>query len=352
MWPLESKDIEQLHFDLTNFCNAKCPECVREIDSLCRPFLDKDMLSLELIKERFTKEQLPRLNAVRFCGSFGDPLTHPKLYEITQHFIDEWPDIKIICSTNGGLKNEKDWKKLAELYQGNRWIVFGIDGLEDTNHKYRVGVNWNKLNQNIKAFIDAGGCAHWQFIVFPWNEHQVLDARSYSIDVGFQNFFIIQSHRNGATDSMYSNKTIEFQFEMLEKISKKKSKKWNDIMGMQKIRNDPTRKALPENTTTIDCEVIGNRDIMIMATGAVYPCCHLGARMFNNDKKLKLWYELAGGTDTFNLKNHTMDEIIKGKFFSIIHDSWAIAQENQLGKCSACIETCGTKKRLDKKYVL
>ena len=87
MWPLNASDIEQLHFDLTNFCNAKCPECVREIDNLCWPFLDKDMLSFELIKEKITNKIMPRLRKIRFCGSFGDPLTHVNLYEITKYFI-------------------------------------------------------------------------------------------------------------------------------------------------------------------------------------------------------------------------------------------------------------------------
>ena len=354
MWPLETNDIEQLHFDLTNFCNAKCPECVREIDDYCWPFLDKDMLSLDLIRERFTKEQLPRLNYVRFCGSFGDPLTHPKLYEITKHFIDEWPNIKIVCSTNGGLKNTNTWNRLAELYTGKRWMVFGIDGLEDTNHLYRVGVNWKKLQENFRAFIKAGGHAQWQYIVFPWNEHQFMDARSFSIDEGFYAFFIIKSHRNSDVNNKYSDKNyIQMQYDLLEKISKKRENKVNDLDDYEIIKKDPTRKILPPNTTDINCEAIGHRDIMIMATGEVYPCCHLGARMFSPDPKLELWREMAGGRSTFNLKNHTMDEIIKGKFFTLIHNSWALPKENNLSSCKGCIQSCANNQEgIDKRYVL
>lgn len=342
MWPLLSEDIEQLHFDLTNFCNARCPECVREIDNLCHPFLDKDMLPLEIIQEKITAKILPKLRKVRFCGSFGDPLTHVKLYEITKHFIDEWPEIEIELSTNGGLKNVTQWKKLAELYQGRRYIIFGIDGLEDTNHKYRVGVNWKKLQENFEAFIKAGGHAQWQFIVFPWNEHQIFQARDYSISKGFKKFYVLASHRTPEMDPNYTSKEVKIQEEVLQKLNK------------QEFRNieNKDRKPLPSNDTSINCEVLGTRDIMIMATGAVYPCCHLGARMFSGDEKLKKWYEVAGGRDTFNLKYHSLDDILKGKFFTIVYNSWAISENDIMGKCKGCIETCETKQRRDRKYVI
>lgn len=343
MWPLFAEDIEQLHFDLTNFCNAACPECVREIDNLCKPFLDKDMLPLEVIKEKITAKILPRLRKIRFCGSFGDPLTHSKLYEITKHFIDEWPEIEIELSTNGGLKNIKQWEKLAELYQGKRYVIFGIDGLEDTNHKYRVNVNWNKLQQNVNAFIKAGGHAQWQFIAFPWNEHQIFQAREVSISQGFQKFYVVSSHRTPDMDPSYTSKELKIQESELKKLH-----------TPQNINIDYTnRKDLPPNNTPINCEVLGTRDIMIMATGAVYPCCHLGARMFSNDKKLNYWYELAGGKDTFNLKYNNLDDIITGKFFTLVYTSWGITEKSPVGRCKGCIETCGAGKlRRDKKYVI
>ena len=51
-------------------------------------------------------------------------------------------------------------------------IIFGIDGLEDTNHIYRKNVKWKKLEENIKIYIKYGGTASWQFIVFEHNKHQ------------------------------------------------------------------------------------------------------------------------------------------------------------------------------------
>ena len=69
------------------------------------------------------------------------------------------------------------YKQLARL---NCTIVFGIDGLEDTNHLYRQGVKWNNLMDRVQTFISEGGKANWQFIPFEHNKHQIHDAKKLS----------------------------------------------------------------------------------------------------------------------------------------------------------------------------
>mgnify|MGYP000657292039 CR=1 FL=1 len=68
--------------------------------------------------------------------------------------------------------NEEFWKKLAS-YDRVR-VLFGIDGLNDTNHLYRINVNWDALMRNVKSYISNGGTASWQFIVFDHNQHQIF----------------------------------------------------------------------------------------------------------------------------------------------------------------------------------
>ena len=74
-------------------------------------------------------------------------------------------------------------------------VIWGIDGLEDTNHLYRVNVEWNRLRENWRAYISAGGRAKWQFIVFNWNQHQLNEVKSYSESENFKGFNLIQSVR-------------------------------------------------------------------------------------------------------------------------------------------------------------
>lgn len=340
MWPLKAKDVEQLHFDLTNLCNAKCPECVREIDNQCWPFLDKNILSLDMIKQRFTNTQLPRLRWVKFCGSFGDPLTHPDIIEILEHFISEWPSIEIMVATNGGLKNTDLYKKLGKILDCNlRVVIFGIDGLEDTNHLYRVGVNWNKLKENFSAFINAGGCAQWQYILFDHNKHQIFQARDYAIKQGFWSFDLIQSHRNKDINENYLEKNYNIN---LTNIEKSKTDVKDKFLKLKKV---PIRRAtqFPKNTTDVNCEILESRDIMIMNDGTVYPCCHMGARMYSRDPKMELWHEQAGGKQKNNLYHFSMQEILENKFFDLVYDSWNKDASHPMGKCTACIETCQSK---------
>ena len=52
-------------------------------------------------------------------------------------------------------------------------VIFSLDGLEDTNHIYRVGVQFKKVMENTQAFINAGASAHWDMLVFKHNKHHV-----------------------------------------------------------------------------------------------------------------------------------------------------------------------------------
>ena len=65
------------------------------------------------------------------------------------------------------------------------YCVFSIDGLEDTNHLYRRNVKWEKVIENARSFITAGGKAHWDMLVFEHNKHQVDEAKSYANKLGF-----------------------------------------------------------------------------------------------------------------------------------------------------------------------
>ena len=56
-------------------------------------------------------------------------------------------------------------------------VDFAIDGLEDTNHLYRVGVKWKKVKENLEAYLSEGGHARWNYIVFDHNKKDLPIAR-------------------------------------------------------------------------------------------------------------------------------------------------------------------------------
>ena len=52
--------------------------------------------------------------------------------------------------------------------------------------------------ENARAFIDEGGNAAWQYLIFPWNAHQVDEAKELSVEMGFKQF-IARHDRSIAT---------------------------------------------------------------------------------------------------------------------------------------------------------
>ena len=123
---------------------------------------------------------------VKFCGVLGDPIACPELYEISEYFLDR--EVKHIeVSTNAGLKTSKWWERYGELSSksDNRLeIHFAIDGV-NTND-YRVGVNLEKVWNNVDTYLNAGGFASWQYIIFKYNEHELDEARTIAKDKGMK----------------------------------------------------------------------------------------------------------------------------------------------------------------------
>jgi len=211
-WAQES-DIGRIQIELTNYCNAACPQCERfhlkELSEI-RPedrweenanfdlSLNDTYISLKEIKETFVKGRWKHLDDIHYCGNVDEPVINPDIIEIIKHMDTLAPNIKMHIATNGGIRSVEFWKELGELSASMNerlMVVWGIDGLEDTNHLYRKNVEWSRLRENWRAYISAGGRAKWQFIVFNWNKHQLNEVKSYSESENFNRFHIIQSVR-------------------------------------------------------------------------------------------------------------------------------------------------------------
>ena len=221
IWPSESQ-IGRIQIELSNYCNANCSECERDFlksRSISDPdfFLNTKFITLSEIKKTFIQGRWDNLDNIHFCGNVDEPTTNPELLDIINHFwfLPNKPP-QLWISTNGGTRNEKFWTNLGKLsYKltkkhkrdglpdrfgnpcGRRngvYVVFGIDGLKDTNHIYRKNVNWESLKRNWRAFINAGGEAHWQFIIFPWNNHQIKDAEIFALKENFKKFYVKENY--------------------------------------------------------------------------------------------------------------------------------------------------------------
>ena len=171
-----------VHIELTDKCNALCSMCGRqyiENGELKKvPTFDKNELSITEIRNIFDNRFFEKfnLNRINFCGNISDPITSVDLCSTIEYLKPHCKRIDI--ATNGSLKTPKYFKNLANILKDvDHRVTFALDGLEDTHSYYRINTNFNKVINNAKAFIDAGGNARWQFIIFKHNKHQIDTAK-------------------------------------------------------------------------------------------------------------------------------------------------------------------------------
>lgn len=253
--------IKALHIEPTDVCQLACPLCARETDT---KFNKKSQhhLTIADIQRHFSDRVIAGLDKMFMCGNYGDPAAGKYTLDIYRWFRSINPDIVLGMNTNGALQNTFFWHALGRLLtQPQDYVVFSIDGLEDTNPTYRVGSNWAKLMANAEAFIAAGGNAHWDMLVYKHNQHQVDACEQLARDMGFR-WFRAKVSKRGFTDR------LEFPLGWQTPI----------------VDRGPIR-----------CHALAEKSMYIDAQGRISACCWLGSRQqdFVNDdlKSVKLTWK-------------------------------------------------------------
>jgi MoaA/NifB/PqqE/SkfB family radical SAM enzyme len=282
MLKLADQDIKILHLEPTDACNAACPQCARETDKNFNKNI-VHQLTIEQITQLIDEDLIGKLDKMFMCGTYGDPAAGKSTLDIYRYFREINPTITLGMNTNGGLRDVNWWTQLAGLLnQTKDYVVFSIDGLSDTNHIYRANVNWNKVIENAKAFIDAGGSAHWDMLVFDHNNHQVDQAESLAKKMGFKWF--------------------------RAKVSKRFNSHPVDFLNPPKGWRDPI-----VTEGKISCQALIESSVYISAKGIIHPCCWVGS-----------------------IKTATLDQ------FSFIQDSWTTEQPYEICKNTCTKNVSGT----------
>lgn len=181
----------EINFGLTSFCNAGCPLCERTIQINELPIVH---LPLAKIEENM-KSLPPNITTIAFQGDFGDPLMHPDITQVIDLAYEHKKKIRI--HTNGGLRNPQWFAEIGKKYPQTE-IIFGIDGLDhETNDMYRKKVNFELAMSNMLEYqkhCDKDKCV-WQFIVFPWNKHQITQVPLEIVGKNILLWFVKNSRR-------------------------------------------------------------------------------------------------------------------------------------------------------------
>lgn len=238
------RKIKVLHLESTDVCQLACPLCVRETDSEFNKRIQHH-LTISQIQKHFSDRVIKGLDKVFMCGNYGDPAAGKYTLDIYRWFRDINPNITLGMNTNGALQTTFFWHELGRmLNQSQDYVIFSIDGLEDTNPVYRVNSNWNKLMANIEAFVSAGGNAHWDMLVYRHNQHQVDACEQLARDMGFKWF--------------------------RAKVSKRPLiKNLESPTGWNPVSITPGK---------IKCHAITEKSAFITAQGILSPCCWLGEK--------------------------------------------------------------------------
>ncbi len=312
-------EVREIHLEVTSKCQAKCPMCPRRINGgAMNPFIELTEVTLEQFQNWFSVDFIKQLNNLTMCGNLGDPIVAKDTLEIFRYLRTNNSNMSLSMNTNGSARSPEWFKELADLQV---MVVFGIDGLEDTHHLYRVDTDWNKIITNAKAFIAAGGDARWDMLAFQHNEHQIDECRELSQTMGFKNFYV-----------KHTSRFKDGKFHVLDSVGKTSyilyptSKSSNIINKMLSAAQD----TLP----VINCKSKRDKQIYVSANGTVTPCCWIDMQQLPPMHEPRIQY-----LDTIgywvNLNDNTLEEIFNSGYFEEIERAW--------GTCGIkeCSKQCG-----------
>lgn len=327
--------IKELDIEHSSICNAACPSCTRELRPGDYSWFNQTYLPEDFYQNKLPQEVLDNLDTIFFSGMVGDACAAPNFLEVCEILKSRAPHLNIKISTNGGMRNPDWWSKLAKVLGKGSWVRFAIDGLEDTNHIYRVNVKWNKVIENAQAFIDSGGEAEWQWIAFKHNEHQIDAAREFALGMGFDRFIIRKSHKF-LLDAL-------FEMQIAGKggipIQQPTQEKYVHPLILKKDRVFKIHDALKlSNDSPVTCEVQGRKSAYISAEGHLFPCVytatcvHLYKNKTLGDSWINLWENYGG--DKINLLKTDWNTVLNSEFFESIQSGWEQGYDN--GRLAAC----------------
>ena len=330
-------DISHVHFEPTQRCQALCPMC----DRTNNPHIKNAELSIKQFKHIIDSDFSKQLNSFLMCGNHGDPIFARDTLDMYEWLRYNNSNLYLHMTTNGGGRSNDWWKELALIFGENGRVTFSVDGLEDTNHLYRVNVDWKRVENSMDVYTQAGGKGLWVFLIFEHNEHQVEEAERMAKLFGLE--FV--KKKTGRWVQSYKGK----------KIQKKETSKGNEIKPPS--NKDYQNKSVNDyeklidrygdfdsylDNTQIECKSLTSKEIFISAEGIVTPCCWTAGKLYKTYEKIgqnQIW-SYIDDLKNINALHTSLREIVEGNFFKNIEKSWNLPSCLQ-GKSKVCAEKCG-----------
>jgi MoaA/NifB/PqqE/SkfB family radical SAM enzyme len=237
-------------------------------------------------------------------------------------------------NTNAGAKSVAWWEELADVINKKGAVIFSVDGLRDTNHLYRQGVNWDNVERNMQAFINAGGRARWDFLIFEHNQHQIDEAEALATKWGCEKFMKKKTGRfiTGKGEKKQSHQAVDKKGNNSTEIKQ-------DVILNKYGSMDTYYDAAP-----IICKVKKDNSLFITAEGLALPCCWTAGRMYkwwHKDPKVEQIWDFIPNISALQARNG-LEAVFDTGIFDSIQASWN-KPSCGTGKLKVCAMKCGAE---------
>jgi len=299
---MKPQDIVELVVEPSSHCNSRCPHCPRFTeDGYVHPDLPLAHLTTKQLKG-LDPAQLTNLKIVTFEGDKGDPAMNPALLDLIALFPT---DVRIVIASNGGIRSRSWWQRLAQL--PNVTVNFSIDGLADTNHLYRIGVNYSRAISNAQAFIKAGGIAHWRCLVFQHNQHQIEEIMQLSSELGFASVQFRMPHL-----ARFQGLTIwpvkingKYSHDLLPATMTEK-----DMQAHSRVHKAIIQSRFKNTLNKSRCPWASHNKLYINFQAHVLPCCMMHFETLNNYPGQQLFSSLVTTFNCISLEHAQLEDIL------------------------------------------
>lgn len=339
---IDINEICAIHVELTNKCNARCPRCARTLLGKTHPYIQQNLLEwpMQDITSMFPKHFV-KGKTFTLGGVVDEPMMHSKIYEIVEYLVENQAMVEIF--TNTGCSTPQTFHKLGKLSKNTNLLkmFFSVDGLEHTNHLYRVNVKWNKVLKNMTAYAQQGGLCEWQYLVFKHNEHDIENAKKLALSLKIP-FVIRQNMRNTEPYNAHVYKKINGELVMSSYLIEPTYNKKYEHKDIEKKRNNQLLES-HDDYKEIDCVMLHKKEIFIDWNKKLWPCCWFATansfgRMIESNK-IFAQFEKDFGIDWNDLNKHSLNEVLQHPYYTkILEKSWKIDHEYHT---PICFENCG-----------
>lgn len=189
-----------IDIDLSHRCPILCPMCWRQSDPVAKA-AGHDMSMEDFMKVVKFLRAGPIKGYLYLAGALSDPIHHPQFID----FLHVCRKYNIDCEvqTASSYKSKEWFIEAFKAHPNARW-QFGIDGLPEDSHKYRInqdGVKLFEIMEMSTQYLNQPPI--WQYIIFKYNQKHVKYCESWAWEIG-ASFKVVLSGK--ATDFDHQEK--------------------------------------------------------------------------------------------------------------------------------------------------